>query len=111
MFSGVLVCIKLTPRLSRDHSPRPSSSPSRGQALSFTSTSTLSLKGSGGAAGGFDSGHVGSLGAAGGAGMQLAGVRGVGPSGCVASQCFLSLFVRVPNFKMKCEYILCVGAM
>lgn len=48
MFSGVLVCIKLTPRLSRNHGPHPSSSPPCGQALSFTSTSTPSLKDGGG---------------------------------------------------------------
>lgn len=58
----------------------------------------------------FDSGHIGSCGVA-TEGTVVTIAVSPGPPGRLASQCFLSLFVRVPNFKMKCEYILCVGAM
>lgn len=116
MFSGVLVCIKLTPRLSRNHSPHPPCSPPRRQALSLTSTSTFSPKGSRGQLAVLIQGTLAALGQPKELGCSRPAFvtwvwRPGGPTGCIASQCFLSLFVRVPNFKMKCEYILCVGAM
>lgn len=82
-----LFVLSSPPRLSRSHGLRPSSSPplpmdkpSLSRALPPSPRRALAVGGGGGwAAGGFDSGHVGSLRAAGGAGMQLASVHGVDP--------------------------------